>query len=370
MNNRYEQLFALLRAGLKIDDAFAYTPSAEDWRWLHAEAGRQSVTGVAFAGLERANSSQKPPLDLLMRWAAEAQNIKRLNIAFDIEAKRMTELIDGLGMRSTILKGQGNALMYPAEGVRTPGDIDIFAEGGKQIVASKLNAAGILAEQYTPASHHVHIKPLKSGISVEVHVLPSSGLFAPWHNKRLQKILHEEILRSEMCHKGFRVRSVKCDVLMHLAHLWHHCLSNGIGIRHIIDFYVLLRNASSSDIAFVKPLLPKLGMCNFAKALMWLLTSAFKLDDAHTIASPDYRYGALLMNVIAEGGNFGKFARSESLGFFKRMKCYIMRRIRQAPLAPAETVGESLEYIRLILITIPKRISQRRLALTNRNNKK
>ena len=47
MNRLFEQLFALLRLGLGIEAVFSFEPYADDWRKLHDEAVRQSVSGVA-----------------------------------------------------------------------------------------------------------------------------------------------------------------------------------------------------------------------------------------------------------------------------------------------------------------------------------
>ena len=43
------------------------------------------------------------------------------------------------GFRCCILKGQGNALLYPDPYMRTPGDIDIYLEGGRKRIMEYVN---------------------------------------------------------------------------------------------------------------------------------------------------------------------------------------------------------------------------------------
>ena len=46
--------------------------------------------------------------------------------------KSLQELRENEGFANCILKGQGNALLYPDPYMRTPGDIDIYLEGGRK----------------------------------------------------------------------------------------------------------------------------------------------------------------------------------------------------------------------------------------------
>ena len=367
MNRLFEQLFALLRLGLGIEAVFSFEPYADDWRKLHDEAVRQSVSGVAFAGLERLDAAQKPPKGLLIQWAVEAQRLRAINKSFDIEARRLTQLFDGLGMRSTILKGQGNALSYPGEGLRMPGDIDIYAEGGKKHVVRQLGASGLIGENEEASYHHIHILPGESGIVVEVHFRPSSGLRTPWRNSALQRMLNEEIAKSEMCGKGFRVPSARFNLMMQLAHLQRHFLSSGIGLRHVIDFYFVLQNATDAELAEARKLLPRFGMRRFATALMWLIGEMLCLDRQKMIAAPDATLGAKLLAGIAGGGNFGKYLPENRMGLVHRIALSELRKMKLLPVCPSEVVWGQLIYLYQVMRTIPKRVRRGRLSLTDRN---
>lgn len=380
MNEKYEILMELLGAGAGTKERFCAKPADAQWRWLHAEAVRQSVVGVAFAGLEHVQAASqgaddpgnttdiiaKPPTDLLMRWAMEEQRLRALNAKFDAEARRLTELFESLGLYSVILKGQGNAMLYPEAAPRTPGDIDIFVEGGKCEVLKVLRREGLLDEHDTPSYHHAHMKMGKSGIIIEVHYRPSSGLSTPWRNCRFQRILNEEIKKSQMTDKGFRVPTATFNLLMQLAHIQRHFINSGIGMRQIIDFCYVLENAHNDDVERCRRLLSGFGMKRVAQAVMWIASEKLGFTFSSHFANPSQRWGEMLLAHIVNDGNFGQFAESEGYTFVHRIAVEQLRKLRLMPMCPSEVVWGELRYITEVLRTMPERISKRRLALGNR----
>ena len=380
MNEKYEILMELLGAGAGTKERFCAKPADAEWRWLHAEAVRQSVVGVAFAGLDHVQAASqgaddpgnttdiiaKPPTDLLMRWAMEEQRLRALNAKFDAEARRLTELFESLGLYSVILKGQGNAMLYPEAAPRTPGDIDIFVEGGKCEVLKVLRREGLLDEHDTPSYHHAHMKMGKSGIIIEVHYRPSSGLSTPWRNCRFQRILNEEIKKSQMTDKGFRVPTATFNLLMQLAHIQRHFIYSGIGMRQIIDFCYVLENAHNDDVERCRRLLSGFGMKRVAQAVMWIASEKLGFTFSSHFANPSQRWGEMLLAHIVNDGNFGQFAESEGYIFVHRIAVEQLRKLRLMPMCPSEVVWGELRYITEVLRTMPERISKRRLALGNR----
>ena len=380
MNEKYEILMELLGAGAGTKERFCAKPADAQWRWLHAESVRQSVVGLAFAGLEHVQAASqgaddsgnttdiiaKPPTDLLMRWAMEEQRLRALNAKFDAEARRLTELFESLGLYSVILKGQGNAMLYPEAAPRTPGDIDIFVEGGKCEVLKVLRREGLLDEHDTPSYHHAHMKMGKSGIIIEVHYRPSSGLSTPWRNCRFQRILNEEIRKSQMTDKGFRVPTATFNLLMQLAHIQRHFIRSGIGMRQIIDFCYVLENAHNDDVERCRRLLSGFGMKRVAQAVMWIASEKLGFTFSSHFANPSQRWGEMLLAHIVNDGNFGQFAESEGYTFVHRIAVEQLRKLRLMPMCPSEVVWGELRYITEVLRTMPERISKRRLALGNR----
>ncbi|MFQ9100152.1 MAG: nucleotidyltransferase family protein [Segatella copri] len=66
--------------------------------------------------------------ELLMTWMGKAQQIRRQNMKVNAVAGKLFSMLREDGLRCCILKGQGNALMYPNPYSRTPGDIDVWID--------------------------------------------------------------------------------------------------------------------------------------------------------------------------------------------------------------------------------------------------
>jgi hypothetical protein len=61
--------------------------------------------------------------ELLLQWMAESQMLEKVNVRLNDAAIQVSKWFLKKGFRTCILKGQGNALMYPNPYSRTPGDI-------------------------------------------------------------------------------------------------------------------------------------------------------------------------------------------------------------------------------------------------------
>ena len=188
--------FDLIQVALGCREGLSRCPSDEKWAELLATSQRQAVAGLTFLAVEQLSKTGcKPPLPVLYEWIAISERIKEQNILFNQEAARLTEMFAGVGLRSMILKGQANARLYAAPWCRQPGDIDIYVEGGRELVIEKLRGLGLIDElgeyqcdgETTAGYHHVHLPKNEHGISVEMHYRPSSGLYHPCRNKRLQQ---------------------------------------------------------------------------------------------------------------------------------------------------------------------------------------
>ena len=235
-----DDFYKLLRLSLRLTQEFPVDVSADGWRRLYQTAIRQSLVGVCYQGVCLLPEGSKPPVEIAMQWASEAESIKGMNELLYQEAARLTREFEEKGHRTAILKGQANARLYPDKYARQPGDIDIWVECGRESVLA------LLPNHPKAAYHHVHLPKNELGVTVEVHFRPSSGNFNPITNRRLQRWLKKEILSATMVEEGFCVPSIRFALVMQLAHIQRHFLGGGIGLRHVCDYYWLLCEISST----------------------------------------------------------------------------------------------------------------------------
>lgn len=97
-----------------------------DWKELYRIALKQCLVGILFDGIQRLSSSDVGiSRDLLLQWMAQCKMLEKANVRVNDAAIQVSEWFRKKGFRTCILKGQGNALLYPNGLLRTPGDIDI-----------------------------------------------------------------------------------------------------------------------------------------------------------------------------------------------------------------------------------------------------
>ncbi len=126
----YSLFYELVRVALGNQKCLSKSPSEEEWIQLFDMAEKQCVDGITYQALEiLAKQEQKPAEDVMLNWFSYAEQIKEQNRIVNQRCVDITKLFVEAGFRTCILKGQGNARMYPYPLTRVPGDIDIWVIG-------------------------------------------------------------------------------------------------------------------------------------------------------------------------------------------------------------------------------------------------
>ena len=213
-----------------------------DWKELYAIAKKQCLVGVLFDGIKKLPAEHVGMnKELLLQWMAESQMLEKANVRLNDAAIQVSEWFRKKGFRTCILKGQGNALMYPNPYSRTPGDIDIWVEGGDKRVISFVRS---ISPHEKACFHHIEFPPYK-GVEVEVHYRPSF-LLCFWHNRKLQKY-YERVKEEQFSHRvmlgeqgEIAIPTVEFNLIFQLTHIFSHLMNEGIGLRQILDYYYVL----------------------------------------------------------------------------------------------------------------------------------
>lgn len=94
------------------------------------------------------------------------------------------------------------------------------------------------------------------------------------------------------------------NVLFQLAHMMHHFFDEGVGLKHMVDYYYLLTGCEAHD--DLTEQLKRLNLYDFAGAVMYVMKTTLDMDDRFLIAPVDERRGQALLKDIKKGGNFGR----------------------------------------------------------------
>ena len=213
-----------------------------DWKELYAIAKKQCLVGILFDGIKKLPAEYVGmKKELLLQWMAESQMLEKANVRLNDAAIQVSEWFRKKGFRTCILKGQGNALMYPNPYSRTPGDIDIWVEGGDKRVISFVRS---ISPHEKACYHHIEF-PSYKGVEVEVHYRPSF-LLCFWHDRKLQKY-YERVKEEQFSHRvmlgeqgEIAIPTVEFNLIFQLTHIYAHLMNEGIGLRQLVDYYFVI----------------------------------------------------------------------------------------------------------------------------------
>lgn len=301
--------FALIRLGLHIEERISL-PVMNDGLWaeIFFMAQKQALVGVMMEAMNRLPEEVNRPNEeqriKLMKMALKAEKI---NMAADMEAVRWTEFFGNRGYKSMLLKGQGLAMLYPNPRMRMPGDTDLWVMGDSGCIR-KLCRDELGAREFT--YHHIGVKG-KNGMELEVHTTPSWMYSFP-KNRRLQRLFAQWAgsgMEIELSGAGrVYVPSDEMNRVFLLVHMFRHVFSEGIGLRQMADYAMLLKKGCTEEEKAVFGRQAKeLNLYGFAGAVMYVMERVFGLDRSCLLTEPDYKKGEKLLDGIMAGGNFGKY---------------------------------------------------------------
>ena len=327
-----------------------------DWKQLYIFSSNQAILGLCFYGIEKLGNEYSEELkrnpierELLMTWMGATQQIRRQNMKVNVVANKLYSMLREDGLRCCILKGQGNALMYPNPYSRTPGDIDVWVNASREQVTE-------YAKKHFEIGDDIrfhHLETSFDGVPVELHFFPSI-MNNPIYNARLQKWFkrNADLQCSNVVSLPdgigeIAIPTTAFNVVYQLTHLYHHFFDEGIGMRQIIDYYYVVNN---DELLVIRDTLQKelkhLGLWKFARAVMYVLHEALGLSGEKMIAPMDEKRGKLLLAEILNGGNFGKhftkYGHFTQQGMAKKYFLKIWRNMHFVRFYPAEALSEPI----------------------------
>ena len=359
VSKQHQIFFDFLRFCIGSESEIPSSLKEADWKELYRIAQKQCLVGILFDGIQKLPPAEVGmSKDLLLQWMMQCQMQEKANVRLNDAAIQVSEWFRKKGFRTCILKGQGNALMYPNPYSRTPGDIDIWVEGGDKRVISFVRS---ISPHEKACYHHIEF-PSYKGVEVEVHYRPSF-LLCFWHDRKLQKY-YERVKEEQFSHRvmlgeqgEIAIPTVEFNLIFQLTHIYAHLMNEGIGLRQLLDYYYLLISDDllvisddllviSDDLLLIRDRVQKelkeLGLWKFAGAIMYIMQEVFGLPASRLIVPPNEKYGKFVLNEVLEAGNFG---RHDARNRFGRSKLghnlqRVYRDMRLVRYFPAEALCE------------------------------
>lgn len=350
--------FSFLRYCLGNKGNMSNVVAGMDWQQLYSFASKQTILGLCFDGIERLGNEYPDELrhnpikqNLLMAWMGKSQQIRRQNMKVNMVAAKLYAMLREEGFRCCILKGQGNALMYPNPYSRTSGDIDVWVNASCEKITEYAKKHFKLKDDI----RYHHLETVMDGVPVELHFFPGV-MNNPIYNARLQKWFRRNadlqcsnVVSLPNGAGEIAVPITSFNVIYQLSHLYHHFFDEGIGMRQIIDYYFIV---SSDELLVIRDRdalqkeLKHLGLWKFAGAVMSVLRETLGLPEERMIAPMDEKRGSLLLSEIMDSGNFGthfiKYGRFTQQGMAKKYFLKIWRNMHFVRYYPAEALSEPI----------------------------
>lgn len=338
IDKRDAEALKWLRYVLNLDTTM---PMVNDWSALMVFAKKQALTGIFLP--EKCPNNL--PKNLLLQWIGQVQLIEQQNKLLNKRIEQLFGLLEQDGFQCCLLKGQGNANMYPDPLRRCSGDIDVWLN------TDESSAYSYVKKMFPDAKvsyKHIHF-PIFEDAPVDVHVTPLK-FYSTLFLKRLQWWIKQN--KEEQFKHGIRLAETDRDVCVptrqfnvvyQLGHMLIHLFDEGLGLRQVVDYFYVLKGLEASDKElqeFVETI-QSLGMLKFARAIMWVESFVLGLPGERCIVKPDERRGKQLLEDILEGGNFGHHSEryNGKTGFYYRGLVEAWRDVRILSIAPREGIA-------------------------------
>lgn len=316
-----------------------------DWKAVVEFFSRQSLDGLLPDAVAMLSASQQPPVTIKMPLIARQLQVERMNHAMNTELLAFTSELNRRGIPYLLLKGQGVATFYPKPKHRVCGDIDLYVpKAYLREVSRGFAAFGAVREM--ESRHHINYRV--NGVEWELHHSiyyfqkeVRNRIFMRYVDEVMEAPAHYAVIEGEQV----RVMPPTMNVLLLLAHIVDHFYCEGVGLRQLCD-YALMLHHKREEIEH-EELLQRLDTL--------LLTRAYRVFGyicIHYLGMPsdalmlkpsvkDMRLAHCVMADCLSGGNFGHAESNhrrtlwQKVAFYTRFLCRLWR-YRQ--LCPSEAL--------------------------------
>ncbi len=314
-------LFELIQISLGKRSSLSRNLTEKEWAAVFETATSHALVGITYFGLKQMPKEQLPPRIIILKWGAIAESLRHRNDVMSNKSVEVLSILNNDGFDALILKGQRNLAYYPQSisSYRAAGDIDVWT------FTKEMEP---LSERRALLTEYVRQKVGRSDISgiydidfevidehVELHFTPSYFV-NPWKNRRLQQWF-DDFAREWQKQINPHYRHLEFDAFFILLHIFRHYLEEGVGLRQLMDYYMVLTSITDEKTrCFVQKTLDYFGLTRFSSSIMYVLLRVFEgveddeIRDSRNhyewlISEPDCKRGRRVLEAVMTSGNFG-----------------------------------------------------------------
>ncbi|WP_294835694.1 nucleotidyltransferase family protein [uncultured Eubacterium sp.] len=278
-------------------------------------ARRHSVPNLLWYSIEKLNHKSSP--ELMTQWFSDYGLLLRQTAYQELEAERLTHIFTSRGFDVMPLKGSQIRCYYPQPDMRAMGDIDFMVktDGSKvqrDVVKQIMLDNGYVPDVLDDGQVDAYKREDNDNVYVEVHF----EFMAKKHPHYDDFIVDwNSLLPTET--DGLYKMSLSDLYYFNIGHFVKNMFSKGIGVKNIVDIYVLWHQLSKDEQFKMNSRLLAAGLNDFNICLVKIADVWFgdKEDDGSTELVQDYilcnsEYGFhrnnKILNLMKNEANYGQ----------------------------------------------------------------
>lgn len=286
MNRTADILLALVQEAMGWSCDGEWSGESIAWSEVFRLAQRQGVLAIVWSAMHKLadegklTAEQMPDKALKLQWALSAEKISSRYRRQKLLIEKLAKFYAEHGIKMMLLKGYSLSIYYPTPEYRECGDIDIWLYGEQQKADRLLNEhKGVEIDE----DKHHHTTFIIDGIMVEnhydflnVHAHPSNKDI----EQELQRLSKEDAGTEHRIGDAIvMVPPANLNALFLLRHAAAHFAAVEIGLRHIIDWALFVKNNNDNiDWSWLYGVAKRHNMEKFLNCLNAISIEYFGLD--------------------------------------------------------------------------------------------
>lgn len=314
MNQHEEVFLSVLRSALwghpvQVPDGF------NDWGAVMKLANMQAVNGLVWDVMV---TNQKIKASIPEQAVAAMRDIPKNNLSMHTKLNNALILVVTTlrehGIEPVLLKGQGLAKYYPVPELRQCGDIDLYVglDNYEKAYDVLKPIVSDIDEKDRIWDEDKHYHASIGTVLIEVHRY-AEVLIDKSRNQMYQSYAEDGLRRNLVAldFGGISVNTPADDFNVYFVfkHMWHHCVTSGVGLRQLCDMAVFL-NVHNVDKEYLGRILDDMKDLKPWQTFGCLIVDYLGLSREKFPFYNRHKHwkGKRLLKLILDEGNFGNYS--------------------------------------------------------------